>query len=569
MAAPPSSQQPPPVKTDGKAPPADYAGRTSLATALVLQGRSLLDCGQTDEAIPVLRRACALAPVEPQTHLCLGGALLRAGEPEAALECLRRAAMLAPEDADTLHLLATALCRAERHGEAVDVLRRAVGKRPDHAGTWVLLGRSLMALKRGGLAIEAFGRARELLPDDVKTGFELAQALVRTDRMQAARTLLEDLVRQAPDDYLVADLYGRVLRDFGELDRSLAAYDHALALQPDHPDIRLNRSLTLLSMGRFDTAWDEYDYRVSAASEAVNGFPPPEAWERHCPRWRGEPLGGRRVAVFGEQGPGDIVMFAQCLPDLIAEAAAVQLFVEHRLVALLARSFPQARVSGYRRLAEALEQPFSADFVLPIGSLPRRYRLAEVDFPARPRYLATDAGQVAAWTRRLAALGDGLKVGLSWRGGAFDAEVYRRQTALDGWLPLLQQRGCRFVSLQYGECAAEVAKFNAAHGIGHGPLLTHWPEVDPVGAIDDFAALVDALDLVVSIANTTVHFAGALGKPVWNLTPAKASWRWMFDRADSPWYPTMRILRQAHDEAWAEFMPRAAAEIAAAGVSQP
>lgn len=565
MAAPPSSPRRPPIKTDGTVPPADRAGRDSLAAALMLQGRSLLDCDQAADAVPVLRRACALAPTEAQAHLWLGGALLRMGDPEGALESLRRAAMLAPEDADVLHLLATALSRAERHGEAIDALRRTLGQRPDHAGTWVLLGRSLMALKRGGLAIEAFGRAHELLPDDVKTGFELAQALVRTNRMQAARELLEDLIRRAPENFMVADLYGRVLRDFGALDESLAVYDHALALRPDHADIHLNRSLTLLSMGRFETAWDEYDYRVSAACEAMNGFPPPETWDRQCPRWRGESLAGRRVAVFGEQGPGDVVMFAQCLPDLIAEAAAVQLFVEHRLVALLARSFPGARVHGYRRLTEALEQAFDADVALPIGSLPRRYRRAEADFPKRPRYLATDPDRVAAWSERLAALGDGLKVGVSWRGGAFDAEVYRRQTALDGWLPLLRQSGCRFVSLQYGDCAAEVAKFNAAHRTAQGPLLTHWPEVDPVGAIDDFAALVDALDLVISIANTTVHFAGALGKPVWNLTPAKASWRWMFGRGDSPWYPTMRILRQDHDEPWADFMPRAAALIAAAG----
>ena len=211
-------------------------------------------------------------------------------------------------------------------------------------------------------------------------------------------------------------------------------------------------------------------------------------------------------------------------------------------------SFGACAVDG-EKVAHGGWQATEADFVVAFGSLPRHFRRREQDFNRQEaRYLATDPAAVERWRTRYAELGEGPNIGISWRGGVSALERSRRSASLTDWSALLADPRLTVVNLQHGDCAEELADLKSTHGV----TVHSWDNtaVD----FDDYAAQIDALDLVISMANTTVHFAGALDKPVWMLAPAQPSWRWQIDRTDSPWYRSTRIFRQGQDQTWRQVL---------------
>ena len=233
------------------------------------------------------------------------------------------------------------------------------------------------------------------------------------------------------------------------------------------------------------------------------------------------------------------------MPDVLALSRQCLIECDPRLVPLFARSFP---------LAEVVPRPLYNDDVeasgvtvqCPAGSLPRYLRRCVADFPKRLRYLAACPTQRRRWSRRFAELGHGLKVGISWRGGGKAIQHRRRSTELALWQPVFAVPGVKFVNLQYGSTADELQE---AATVLSAPLH-HWSDIDPLKDLDGFAAQVAELDLVISVDNATVHMAGALGVPVWNLLPFAPTWRWLLGTDETIWYPSMRLVRQAAFGDW-------------------
>jgi hypothetical protein len=257
-------------------------------------------------------------------------------------------------------------------------------------------------------------------------------------------------------------------------------------------------------------------------------------------------------------------MFASCLPQLAHDSASCLVECDPRLVPLFARSF--SNVTPIANSADPAANPAAAhcdvyDF---LGSLPRLFRRRIEDFPATPAYLKPEPALVTKWRSRLARLGGALKVGISWRGGK-DAETQRqRSIPVDFWRPLVQVPGVRFVNMQYGSSAAEAALFRNRFGIP----LDDGTDCDPLADLDDFTARLAALDLVLSVDNSTVHLAAAIGRPVWTLLPFSSDWRWMLDRETTPWYPTMRLLRCRTPDGWTDLLQRTARLLTAATFSR-
>jgi hypothetical protein len=193
----------------------------------------------------------------------------------------------------------------------------------------------------------------------------------------------------------------------------------------------------------------------------------------------------------------------------------------------------------------------------PLGSLPRLFRAKEADFACNRRFLVADAASVACWRARFGEFGASLVVGVSWRGGTDIVNKRQRTLALEDWLPLLRLPGVALVDLQYGAHDEELNAVLAAHGVAPH----HFPEVDPLRDLDGFAAQVAALDLVVSICNTTVHVSGGLGVPTLLLAPRAPNWRWLLGRPDCLWFPSVRLIRQGKDEPWSAVLERAAEEV--------
>lgn len=477
-------------------------------------------------------------------------AALAGGRLEEAERFLRAALDAMPDDAG-IHLNYGALCRKRGNVEgAFEHYRRALALKPGYALAYFNLGNLLRDAGRGEEAVAAYREALRAEPDYFDAELNLGNTLHDLARLDDAEEALRTALALRPGEAHVHTNLGNLLRAKGRIAEALDCYDRALALDPDCAETPLARAIALLLVGDFARGWPAYEGRWKEKAQRAN-------WRRfEAPRWEGEPLAGKRILVYGEQGPGDIVMFASCLPELIARGAHVEVQCRGSVAPLLARSFPGARVETDRMPETGAWRPEpAADFVVPIGSLPRVFRPDAASFRRTPRrYLAPDPGSAARWRRRMDELGPGLKVGISWRGGASVLERRQRTMALADWLPVLSCRGATFVTLQYGECEDEIRALAEASGI----VVHDWPDADPSRDLDGLAAEIDALDLVVSVANTTVHFAGALGKPTYALVPAAPSWRWMLKGRGCLWYPSVELIRQEPGAGWSGAIAAAA-----------
>jgi hypothetical protein len=295
--------------------------------------------------------------------------------------------------------------------------------------------------------------------------------------------------------------------------------------------------------GDFAAGWDAYEWRFRCDMQE-RALP----W----PVWNGGSLTDKSLLIHAEQGVGDEILFASCVPDVAKAAQQCVFECDRRLAPLFARSFHEVVVVPRREDFQLTpdDVPVRVDERISAGSLPRFFRRAESDFPARSGYLSADAAATKTWRARLQNAGPGLKVGFSWRGGKSANLRARRSTELAQWAPIFSTPGVRFVNLQYDD-DGEAAR-------AQGAAVHDFSDLDRRNELDRLAALISALDLVISVDNSTVHLAGALGVPTWVLLPFVADWRWMLDREDSPWYSSVRLFRKRRDEGWEDLLSRVA-----------
>jgi len=472
---------------------------------------------------------------------------LRAPKARADAQIARR-----PDDAEAHYDLALAALRRGDHLEASGHLQRAIAARPDYADAHNAFGACALELGDAERAAAAFAKAAELRPDDAHVHSNLGYVLFRDlgEYERGAQHLRRALALNRHDAGIWSN-YCLLLAHEGQLDQAVSVYDQLLAAKPDLMEARLNRALALLALGRFAQGWPDYEARKRVRSNYVSR---PYA----LPDWHGEPLAGKTVLAYTEQGLGDEILFASCLPDLLNEAGRVLVECSPRLEGLFRRSFPAATVRAALQTdpdVSWLATVGAVDYQVAIGSLPGFFRRESAAFPPHAGYLRADPARVDDWRDRLRALGPGPKIGISWRGGLASTRITLRSTALAAWLPLLQTRGCQFVSLQYGDVGAELAALVDQHKVS----VHHWPPV--IADLDETAALIKALDLVISVQTAVVDLAGALGQPVWVLVPAVAEWRYMASGDTMPWYPTVRLLRQPQPGDWESVIARAARDL--------
>ena len=482
--------------------------------ARALHAVALRQCsqGKRDAAVVTLKRAAAHDRRNAAVHVTLAVILLQQRMPDPALDHLRIAHVVAPHDGDVVKLLVDTLVQTGRSQQAIMLCEAALRRDRGFFEAWAGLGFVYRRTHRSAQALAAYDQAVALRPHDVESITNRAIAL----------------------------------QDLGRVDEALAAYDAALALKPDFPLARFHRSLALLLTGDFENGWQDYEFRLSS------GERPPRT--PVAPRWDGSSLAGRSIFVHAEQGIGDQIMFASCLPHLIADAGSCAIECSPKLVGLFSRSFPQARV--HAEAADSAAPAGRYDVEVPMGSLPAHYRRSTEAFPRRAGYLKADASRIGQWRDRLHALGGGIKIGISWRGGTALSRTALRSIDLAEWGPLFEVPGVRFISLQYTQNAAAEA---AVLGRNGGPIVTHWED-----AVDDYeetAALLCALDLTISVCTAVVHLAGALARPVWVMAPQAPEWRYGNRGESMPWYPSARVFRQERYGEWDTVLKRVAGEL--------
>lgn len=368
---------------------------------------------------------------------------------------------------------------------------------------------------------------------------------LKNSNYQAAASAFEKSVNDSPH---MADAWcnqGVALQLLGDLEGAVEKLKRAIELQPNMASAHFNLGVTLLLCGDFIEGWEEYEWRWRCAEFGRK----PTAIESIAPAWQNESLVGKSILVYGEQGIGDEVMFHSCLPDLIERGGDVLVSCEFRLTALLRRSFPQVVVFESDRMAKERwrERLGKIDFQIAVGSLPRWFHTALTPIAKRKAYLRADATLVEQWKRRIPP--GKPKIGISWKGG-LKLDHGLRSTELDQWRPVFENLDATWISLQYGNHQPEIQELRERIGVS----ICDPRRVDPQSELDDFLALIATMDLVISVDNSTVHFAGALGIPTLAMVvfPSMSHWRWGVEPHSTRWYPSLTLIRKDRNDSWNE-----------------
>ncbi len=469
--------------------------------AMYLLGLVANQTGQADTAIDLISRAIALKASLPGAYYNLGIALQNNGRLAEAIGAYRQAIARNPADAQAHGNLGAALKDSGELEEAINVYRQGLAINPDSAEIFSNLGNALNEAGRRNEAIAAYGRAIALKPELAQVHYNL----------------------------------GLVLQDVGQVDQAIAAYRRAIALNPDWPQAHNDLALALLLRGDFQTGWKEHEWRLK--------LPGIQAHKSNFqPLFTGQEIAGQTILLHAEQGLGDTIQFLRYVPLLASRGAKIILEVQCGLERIA------ESVAGVHRILKRGEPLPPFDFQGPLMSLPLALKTTLESIPASIPYLFPDPELVESWRDKVSKPPAGLRTALAWAGNPLHKKDSSRSIPFSVLSPLSTVSGVQFYSLQKGEAARRAANPPSE--------LSFIDLTNELGDFADTAALIAQMDLVISVDTAVVHLAGAMGKPVWVMLPFAPDWRWMLNREDSPWYPTMRLFRQKRIGDWEDVVRR-------------
>ena len=462
----------------------------------------------------------------------------QAGRLQAAEQIYRQILAAEPKQADAWHLLGVINAQTGNHQLAVEYIYRALSVKPDFALAHNNLGNELKAQGKLDEAIACYRRALELKPDLVLAHNNLGNALKDQGELDEAVACYRRALELKPDMAEAHSNLGDALNHQGKPDEALACFRRALELMPDFALAHWNQSLLFLMTGDFQRGWAEYQWRWKANKVPRRDFSQTS--------WDGRRLAEKTILLHAEQGLGDTIQFIRYAALVKQRCAAVIVQCPRPLVSLL------TTCAGIDRLVGEGEQlpPFNVQ--APLLSLPGIFHTTLRDIPATTPYLFADPSLVDRWRRELGRLA-GFKIGIAWQGDPQHVNDRNRSIPLGRFEPLARCAGVRLLSLQKGAGVEQLEQ-----------TAERLPITDLGSRLDDFmqtAAVLVNLDLVITCDTAVAHLAGALGIPVWVAIPFAPDWRWLLDRSDSPWYPTMRLFRQDRRGDWQGVFQRIEAAI--------
>ncbi len=524
--------------------------RPELFEAHTNLGVALKETGRLDDAIASHEKAIALNPDYANAHTNLGNALKEAGRLEDAAASHEKAIRLNPDLAEAHNNLGAALLKLGKPGEAVASYHKAIALNPDYADAHNNLGNAFNELGRLDEAVASHEKAIRLEPVLAEAHNNLGAVLLDLGKLDDAVASYRKALVIKPDYAEAHSNLGIALQRLGKLDEAVASYRKALVIKPDYPETHYNLGLLQLLMGDYINGWEGYSWRwgVDKNTETYRKL--------DKPIWEGEPIEGKRLLVWTDQGIGDQIFFASIVPDLIERGIDVFLESDDRLAPLFSRSFPGATCIGSNDpAAAALEREI--DFHISMAELGRLFRRKIELFPIPAPYLVAEPERSALFRKRYKEQAPGPLVGIAWTSNSpvFDKN---NMFALSDLHPLLELPGVTFVDVQYGDTIQERQAFSEETGIH----ILHDDDVDQLVDLDTFASQLAALDLVIGIDNSLPQISSALGVPTWDFLRTNPYWCWGLDREDSYWYPGMRLFRQQQRGEWDRVIQRAARELA-------
>ena len=488
----------------------------------------LWDEDRRREAIAHLDEAVRIKPDFPEA-LSMGGYMLdQCGKPEAALRFYRRALELDPSLVVAHNNAGKLLFDMDRFEEALAAFEAATALAPGDADAWCSLAGALRELGRLEASLDAAERALALRPGFAEAAINMGNALLKLDRMEEALAAYRQAGAARPN--FAAALCGQALalRNLGRYGESMAAFEAAEAL--GLREAVAGKGCLLLTLGEFERGFEGYEARW------LKGKSLADALGTRFPTWKGPGRPGERVLVLNDHGLGDTIQFVRYLPLMAASGIETTFVCPPRLRRLLS-----SRIAT-RFVDAPPDEPFDAQIA--ISSLPHAFGARLEAVPADTPYLLAERSLVEKWSEKIGSAG--FKVGVVWQGNPHPEADRARSIPLVEFAPLSAVAGARLISLQKG-----FGEEQLAHLLPSMRVETLGPDFDAgPDAFVDAAAVMESLDLVITCDTSIAHLAGALARPVWVALKSDAEWRWMTERPDSPWYPTMRLFRQAQRGAW-------------------
>ena len=504
--------------------------------------------GKYPVAVDLIIHAIEIDSKQSPFYYSLANALREQGKFMEAIEAYQQAIRIQPNHADAYNNLGTVFINQNRIDDAIEVYQQAIQIQPNQGEAYYNLGNALHRQEKLEEAIEAYQQAIQIQPNYVDAYNNLGVVLIDHEKLRESVQIYQKTLEIQPN---YADAYnnlGNALREQGKLEESIRIFQKATYIQPNHAEAHNNLAMTLLLKGDFKNGWKQYEWR-----RQCDNFPF-EKRDFSQPFWEGTDPKAKSILVWTEQGIGDEIMFSSILPDLLSRNANVIVESDTRMVSLFQRSFPKIRFIPRQNPPNSQLLNTTMDYQTPIGSLGKWFRTDNNSFILnRNTYLYACPKKTSEIRKKYQELAkEKILIGISWKSTGIDQrQTYskkKKSTLLEHWQPVLAQRNCYFINLQYGNVKQELNEFQK-----HNNLKIHQDEeIDSLSSLDDFAAQISALDLVISTSNTTVHLAGALGKQVWTLLPHIPDWRWTLEREDTLWYPKMRLFRQHRIGDWSD-----------------
>jgi len=493
-------------------------------------GVVLAATGQLDNALLAYTQAITLRPAYTDAYNNMALTLSTQGHHLKAVEHLKQAIKHSPDSSVTYYNLANTLHHLDSDHEAIDHYQQALRLDPNLVQAHVNLAGLLQQKSRHAEAIACYKQALDVQPDQPNILHDLGNALKGCGDYDEAISTFEEALSLHSQYPQALNSLGVAYKESGQCDLAVACYDKAIALQPDYADAHWNRTLALLLKGDMTQGWSHYQVHYEALKTKTI------APRDDHPLWDGAPLKGQRILVRFEQGLGDNLQFIRYLPRVKQHGGTVIYEAKPALHALL------EEFEGIDELIEiTADQKVSVecDVQISLMDLPRVFNTTLDNIPADVPYIKPDPKRIAAWEDTF--VHPDMKVGLVWAGSPFHRNDRNRSCQINAMAPLAHTQGVHFYGLQTGLAAQEAQ----THPDIHFPNLGH-----RLQDLSDTAAAITHLDLVISVDTAVLHLAGALGKPAWGVLPYAPDWRWLLDRDDTPWYPTLKLFRQTKPGDW-------------------
>jgi tetratricopeptide (TPR) repeat protein len=508
----------------------------SSASAAFARGAELQQTGRFAEALQCFEQILSRAPADPLALWQSGRTLFMLKQIDRAIGRLEQAAAVRSGDAQLRFDLGTAYENAGRHADAEASFRAATALKPDWAKAWSHLGRSQTMLRQLVDAETTLRHALTFSDYRIETLHHLGLLCTALRRHDEAIEYFLEAIRGHPRFFEAWNHLGNALAAQNKLDEALFAYSQSLGIEPKNASAKFNWALTCLRHGTLNReVWLKYEYRWVALQQN-----PQRNFQQ--PLWRGDtPIAGQAILLHADQGLGDTIQFVRYAAALAARGATVHIEVQKELKTLL------QGVAGATSVLAQDEPLPHFDQHCPLLSAPFAEDTRLETIPAAVPYLAAPAERVDRWRPHFPPQSR-LRVGVVWRGNPKHHNDANRSVAFDTFRAIFDTESCEFVCLQVGLNPTESALISA-----HPQCVNH---TDQIRDFCDTAAIVAQLDLVIAVDTSVAHLVGALGKPVWLLVPFSPDWRWMLDRDDSPWYPTMRLFRQRAIGDWSSVVEK-------------